>query len=428
MSQHSAYSQLGLQKGASENQVKQAWLELVKRFDPERHTERFMVIQDAYNRLKDPRKRAVEDLHTYNPLKPEFLFSSEEKCDPASAPTDEALDEAREEFRAQSGAQTVKEMLVRLLMRRSAAHVAQQHWDEALRLWSEVREIDPSHVRARQNLLSGYLIKGQTMAYSDFHGEASILWEQALALNPDNGALIHNLAIACERDNDSTRAARFWSETVSRWKAQLDKDPNNEYLKELLIEAHRYHGGGSSQSGEGASREAAVQRFREVLKLNPNDPEARLALAQASIDDGDYAEAIRSLTELTRQSPSNVEALNLLATAMLNNGQTDQAFMVFQKSLVVAPGHKDTVAQIVDARLTLGRQYREKGVFTQALVNLKQVLRFQPKNTDVLLEIAATYDMKGDVRAAMQGYTEVLGLDPKNKLARKALNDLKLKK
>ena len=28
---------------------------------------------------------------------------------------------------------------------------------------------------------------------------------------PDNASLIHNLAIACERDGDSTRAARFWS-------------------------------------------------------------------------------------------------------------------------------------------------------------------------------------------------------------------------
>lgn len=428
MSQHSAYSQLGLTKGASDNQIKQAWIELVKRYDPERHTERFMVIQDAYNRLKDPRKRAVEDLHTYNFLKPEFLFAPEEKCDPANAPTDDTIEEAREEFKAQSGAPAVKEMVVRLLMRRSSALVAQQKWDEALVAWSEVREIDPSHVRARQNLLSGYLIKGQTMAYSEFHGEASILWEQALALNPDNAELIHNLAIACERDGDSTRAARFWSETVARWKAQLDRDPNNEYLKELLIEAHRYHGGGSSQTGEGASREAALQRFREVLKLNPNDPEARLALARACIDDGDYPEAVRSLNELVRQMPSNVDALNLLATAMLHGGQADQAFMMWQKSLALQPSNKDTIAQIVEARLTLGREYREKGVFTQALVNLKQVLRFQPKNPDVLLEIAATYDMKGDVRAAMQGYTEVLAIDPKNKLARKALNDLKLKK
>lgn len=428
MSQHSAYSQLGLTKGASDNQIKTAWIELVKRFDPERHTERFMVIQDAYNRLKDPKKRAVEDLHTYNFLKPEFLFSPEEKCDPSNAPTDDTIEEAREEFKAQSGAPAVKEMLVRLLMRRSSALVAQQRWDDAVAAWAEVRDLDPSHVRARQNLLSGYLIKGQTMAYSELHGEASILWEQALALNPDNAALIHNLAIACERDGDSTRAARFWSETVARWKVQLDKDPNNEYLKELLIEAHRYHGGGPSHSGEGAASEAHVRRFREVLALNPNDPEARMGLAQASIDEGNYPEAIRSLTELVRLIPGNTRALNMLATAMLNNGQGEQAFVMWQKSLTLQPGNKDTIAQIVEARMALGRQYREKGVFTQALVNLKQVLRFEPKNTEVLLEIAATYDMKGDVRAAMQGYTEVLALDPKNKLARKALNDLKLKK
>jgi hypothetical protein len=44
------------------------------------------------------------------------------------------------------------------------------------------------------------------------------------------------------------------------------------------------------------------------------------------------------------------------------------------------------------------------------------------------LEIAATYDMKGDVRSAGQEYNRVLSLDPKNKVARKALNDLRLKR
>ena len=40
------YAVLALRKGAEEEQIKKAYVELVRKFDPERHPNRFMVIID----------------------------------------------------------------------------------------------------------------------------------------------------------------------------------------------------------------------------------------------------------------------------------------------------------------------------------------------------------------------------------------------
>ena len=74
MPEQNAYAVLNLRKGATEQEIKHAYVELVKRYDPEKHTERFMVIQNAYERLRDPEKRAKEDVFTYNYVKGEFMF------------------------------------------------------------------------------------------------------------------------------------------------------------------------------------------------------------------------------------------------------------------------------------------------------------------------------------------------------------------
>ena len=44
-----AYAVLGLHKGANPDQVKQAYIQLVKRYDPEAHTERFMIIEEPFS-------------------------------------------------------------------------------------------------------------------------------------------------------------------------------------------------------------------------------------------------------------------------------------------------------------------------------------------------------------------------------------------
>jgi curved DNA-binding protein CbpA len=56
---------LGLTKDASESEIRQRYLELVREFSPERAPERFAAIHGAYSALRDPTARLESQLFRY---------------------------------------------------------------------------------------------------------------------------------------------------------------------------------------------------------------------------------------------------------------------------------------------------------------------------------------------------------------------------
>ncbi len=427
MAERSAYAVLGLQKGATEQEIKLAFVEMVKKYDPEVHTDRFMLVQNAYNRLKHPKKRAKEDIHTYSVIAGDFLFAADEKASEGSAPSEAQIEAVRREYMQSAGDASLKNSLIRLLMQRSYLSTDRKLWAEAIADWNEIRSMDPTHVRARTNLMNANIQLGLSYALHSLHEEAVSLWEEALQLNPDNADLVHNLALACEKAGEGAKAARYWAEAVGRWKKLLNNDPDNGYLRECIVEAHRYHGGQFTASNTPEEKSQAINRYREVLELKPNDFDAQFHIASSLMEERKYPEAIKELEDLHRKHQRNVEVLNLLGWAFVNTGRVDQGFSTWNKSLSIDPKNPATKENIVRAHLTLGKQFRDKGMFTPAIVHLKKLLRYV-QSAEVYMEIGATYDMKGDVRSAMQAYQQVLSIDSKHKAARKALNDLKMRR
>lgn len=480
MAEASAYAILGLQKGASEEEIKRAYIELVKRFDPERHTERFMVIQSAYNRLRDSEQRAREDIHTLNILKCDFIFAPDEQSSDTDPPIDDSVETARTAYKSFPTDTAARERFIALLLKRARAKMLRKQWPEAVRDWAEVLELEPTHARARQNLFGGYVTLGTTYALHGIEDEAIEFWEKAIQLNPDNAALMHNLALTYEKLNQHDRAGRYWAETVQRWSQRMEaKGDDSEYMRFCIIEAHRHHGGlieagenqinassqavpmpsqttvprqtappspppsrssapqitkpvvgGSQPSGPPAtdSPAAIASRCRRVIELNPKDSDARFQLVHALMELQQWADALAQLDELGKLHPRSTEVLNLRGWTLLNASRVDEAFNMWQRALSLDPKDARIKESVVRARLLVGKQARDKGLFTHALVHFKSLLRMLPQSAEVHLEIAATYDMKGDIRSAMQEYQAVLQIDPKNQLARKALSDLKMKR
>src|SRR5688572_326049 len=87
----SAYETLGVSKTAAFEEIKTAYFTLVKKFDPEKHTEKFMEIDKAFQRLKDPTRRAKEDVNTFNPVKGEFFFNKEEQNNAPDVQIEQAI-------------------------------------------------------------------------------------------------------------------------------------------------------------------------------------------------------------------------------------------------------------------------------------------------------------------------------------------------
>lgn len=440
-----AYTVLGLQKGAALDEIKQAYLLLVKKYDPEMHTDRFMEIQKAFNRLEKTASRAREDVHTFNFIKGEFSFSTEEQT-PA---TDEQIAQVLRSLEAKKAAGEAKPeetvpKEIHVLMIRSWKRVQKKLWAEAIQDWQQVIKLDPTHRRAKNNLLYSFITLGYSYANHGLYEEAAEVWGQAAQMNPDNPELIHNLALASELSGRTEEAARYWQETVKRWKAQLEREPDNEYLKTCIIEILRKHGDRMA-SGEKAPTAAAaaasangntnrptgakgIEDYREILRLNPNDFEAQFKIANALMQQRQWVESIKELEELRRKFPRNIEVMNLLGWALLNHGKVDDAFTIWRKARVIDPKNHQINESLIKAHMSMGRTLRDKKLYTQCLVHFKALMNYLPESDEVHFEIGRTYQLKGDERAAYQEFQKALQLNPKHKNARNAISTLKLRR
>jgi len=426
MSAKNAYAILNVNKDATDEEVKAAYIEMVKKYDPEKHTERFMQIQKAHKALMDPAERAKMDLTIFTPVRGEFTFADDERAEIelSQASNDVATSKQAADADPQNG--EARARYFRALMRRSFVHMRSKTWTEAIADWTNVLRLDPTHLRARNNLLFAYIGLGYQYSQHGLFEEAMDLWIRAMKMNPDNVSTMQNLALAAEKANDTEKAKKYWSEVTKRWKQQLDENPQDAYLKTSIIEVHKKLGDQALTSGGERDSVAAAESYRQILSINPNDFDAKFQIAHTLMEGHKWTESITELTALSREHPNNIEVLNLMGWAYINAGQHDLAFKTWQRSFQIDPKSTATRDNIIRARLEVGKKMREKGIYMKSIVHFKELLKFLPTSPEVHYEIGVTYLEMGDRRSAVASFNTVLKLDPKNKSARKAISDLRL--
>ena len=384
-----------------------------------------MIIQQAYEKVRDPIKRAREDILVFNHIKGRFLFTAEEQTKESDAALGQRIQELEQQLHLDSKSQEALFAHAKALMMRSFKKVQKRLWAEAIEDWQKILAIDPAHQRAKNNILFSYITLGYSYAEHNLYDEAIELWEKAALMNPDDEQLIHNLAIANELGGHLDKAKRYWAETLKRWQARLDANSSDLYLKNSIIELHRHHGGQTVE--QGGSSVTSIDQYKEILKINPNDFEAQFKIATSLMENQSWGEAAAALANLHKQFPKNIEVLNLLGWAHLNAGHIEDSFQVWQRSLAMDPNNYSTRENILKARMQVGKAFRNKGMYTQSLVHFKALLRFAPKSAEVHMEIGQTYMLKGDKRSAAEAFKMVMQLDPKNAEARQNLSNMKLR-
>ncbi len=463
-----AYSILGLHKGATEDQIKQSYVNLVKKYDPEGHTERFMIIQKAFNALRDPEKRALEDILSFNAASGNYQFSEEERAEVPDDKLEQAIQVLEQKLAAEPGmAAQVNTKLMQVLAIRAHKLLMRNLLQEAMQDWVRILAMDPTHQRAKNNLLCAYARLGYSYANHGLFDEALEVWEKAVQMNPDNHLLIHNIAIAYEFSGKIDQSIRYWTETLRRWKAIYDRNPDDEYLKTCIIEAHRHYSEigktapaappaasapqaqappqVKAQAAPQAPRPAAPQpapaagvppaaprndlnAHMEILKLKPEDFDANFRVAHILIEQKKWAEASAHLSELTKKFPKNLEVLNALGWAQLNNQEVDVAFQTWNRAQKLDPKNFEIRQALIKAHMLMGRALREKNLYIKSLVHFKQLAKLLPESDEVHFELGKTYQSQGDLRSAFVEFNNVLKFNPKHKVARTALSELKMRR
>jgi tetratricopeptide (TPR) repeat protein len=149
----------------------------------------------------------------------------------------------------------------------------------------------------------------------------------------------------------------------------------------------------------------AQARFRTVLELDSGNPTARLALARAELEKGNYQQAL-TLTEpaaaALRQTP---EGVYVLAAALLKTGRREEA-------ISLADGWHRLPGVPPAASIAFGLLFLRQGEVDPGIGVLEAARKAGPSTVELLVNLAGAYLMKKDAARALAEYDAALTLEP----------------
>jgi len=172
----------------------------------------------------------------------------------------------------------------------------------------------------------------------------------------------------------------------------------------LLIRAHR--------SGE------AIDVLREALRLDPEDDEARAALARAVASTGNNLEALRRYEEVLATSPDNYDALQGKAFVLYHIGRFAQARTIFELLERENPSdeeNSEALARIARAEA----EARAAALRPPSTAPPQERLAYyqdratsDPRDQESLVELGRAQAELTDYPAAIKTYRQLLAIDP----------------
>lgn len=146
----------------------------------------------------------------------------------------------------------------------------------------------------------------------------------------------------------------------------------------------------------------------EVLKATPNYIPAIKLLAQARINQGDWAGAQRLADELRRRGDDKGRlADEILGVLYANRREFDQSVEAFKRVHASSPDEMQPIVSLVRAYMLGGKR-------NEALRFLDSVLKASPDNTGARLLAGQVYAASGEAEKAAAAFKQVIAKDPAN--------------
>jgi tetratricopeptide (TPR) repeat protein len=433
MDKATAYQILEINKEANDEDVKKAYVKLVRQHPPDIDPEAFIKVRKAYENLKNPAKRAKEDLFTFNPVLNDYQVPR--SINLTFEQVNSEIMNLQNEMEMSSGDPLTQSQLVIAFKNRASLNLSRRSINECIMDWKRILQMDASDQESKSNLFNAYNSLAYGLAINERYDDALTYWGEALKIDLSNVDVIHNLAIIYDKKANKEESDKYWRDTLKGWNAQLKANPQDEYLKSCIVELHNFFGGRFIEAkpamqpvpSSPADVEKAIEQYREALKVDPKNIQTQQQILNALMQSGNWSEVITEVTNMLRSNRENMDLMNLLGQAYLNIGKIDEAFSIWNRILSVDSKNQKAKTSVVEGHKLVGKKLRDRGLFNAALVHYKSLLKFHPDDPLVHLEIGNTYSQKGDFRSALASWQAVLQLDPKNKEAKKALSETRFR-
>jgi tetratricopeptide (TPR) repeat protein len=186
---------------------------------------------------------------------------------------------------------------------------------------------------AYDNFVMGhyYAQEFQTSSHAEDANKAINFLKKAFTLDPNSQQIGDELA---EIYYQSQRIR----DAVTEANAILAKDPDNLPARRLLARIYvRTLGDLSNTTGQRDTITRAVEQYREIVRLDPNDSDAQLWLARLYRLQNEQEKAEVVLRALLAREPANESAVEQLTQLLLDEGKSQEAVTSLQAILQRAP-------------------------------------------------------------------------------------------
>jgi putative PEP-CTERM system TPR-repeat lipoprotein len=199
-------------------------------------------------------------------------------------------------------------------------------------------------------------LRGDALLATGSADEAKQAYEQALALNPNQGEALLGLARHAMGQRDQDGAQRYIADAMA-------KDPKNP-------DVWMAHGAMLRLQGK---QEEALGAYDQVLKLKPDHRTAHIEKAYVLIGTGKFADAKAEIDAASKAAPNNLLVTYTEALYDFSQGKFAAAEESLQKVLKSAPEHMPSV-------LLAGASELNLGTLEQAERHLRHYLESNPND------------------------------------------------
>ena len=181
----------------------------------------------------------------------------------------------------------------------------------------------------------------------------------------------------------------------------------DSYKQALKIKpdyAEAYYNMGVALKDKG-DLEAAIDSYKQALKIKPDYADAYYNMGNVLKDKGDPEAAIDSYKQALKIKPDYTDAHNNMGVALKDKGDLEAAIDSYKQALKIKPNY-------ADAYNNMGNALRDKGDLEAAIDSYKQALKIKPDYADAYYNIGVTLNDKGDPEAAIESHQQALKIKP----------------
>ncbi len=172
------------------------------------------------------------------------------------------------------------------------------------------------------------------------------------------------------------------------------------------------------QAKENSNYDTAISYYGKILKVQPEDYDARLALARLYFQTEKYNVAENLFQKIFDNDSTDVEALTGLGNVYLMTDKLDKSIMMYQKAISFLPDD-------VPLYLKLAKAYSWQGKLQKAIDTYKHILEIDDTYSEAYQGIGKMYYWMEKPYTALGYYEKAIALDPDENPIHKEYDEIK---